>query len=62
MQYGRCKDKCCRGNHLTRHGENHHVWYFERRKLGMAEALISGGRLLQAAIGIDPFGAVTGMI
>ena len=62
MRYGCCKDEWCRGNQLTRQGENHHVWHSQRCKLGMAEALISGGRLLQAAIGIDPFGAVIGVI
>ena len=61
MRYGCCKNEC-RGNQLTREGENHHVWHSQHCKLGMAEALISGGRLLQAAIGIDPFGAVTGVI
>jgi hypothetical protein len=53
---GRRRDKC------ARKGKHCHTRHSQGRKLGVAEALIGCRRLLQAAIGIDPFGAISMVI
>ena len=62
MRYGCCKYNWCRSDQFTRKVKDHYIGHSQHRKLGVAETLIGCGGLLQAAIGIDPFGAVTVVI
>ena len=62
VRYGRCNDICRRRDEFARQAKDRYAEHSHHWKLDVAEALIGCDRLLQATIGIDPFGAVAVVI
>lgn len=58
MRYGCRNNIWRRGDQCARKSQDYYIGHSKYWELSVAEALIGCGRLLQAAIGIDPLGAI----